>query len=413
MTADLAARLAEVAGRDAVRPGDVMDAVAGATPALVVEPDSPDGVARLLAAANDARLAVAPRGGGTKMTIGNAPDRLDVVLSTRRLDRVLEHAHSDMTATVEAGCTVAALQSNLAERGQRLGLDPPWPDRATVGGVVATNDSGPLRTRFGSVRNLMLGATIALADGTVARSGGKVVKNVAGYDLPKLFAGSLGTLGVLVSATFRVHPIPGETRPLTFAFSSASSAGAFLLRVADSRVSPACLQLRASSDDAAVAVDAQLEGPAGATDAQVARIAAVCGEGDLVDAGASVLEATARLRSDAAGELVIKVGVLPSEVGALVDTVGGLGRRWSLAVQSDGIGYARFEGEPGSYRAVLDAVRRANGVQYAVVDGCDDEARRGLDVWGFDGDALGLMRRVKAQFDPAGTLNPGRFVGGI
>ena len=152
---------------------------------------------------NDAGLRVAPRGGGTKLTWGNPPARVDLIVSTARLDQIIEHAWADLTVTVEAGCTMQNLQERLARHGQRLALDAMWPERATVGGVLSTNDSGALRLRFGGLRDLIIGVTLALPDGTLARSGGKVVKNVAGYDLPKLATGALGTLGVIARATFR------------------------------------------------------------------------------------------------------------------------------------------------------------------------------------------------------------------
>src|SRR5205085_1751730 len=150
------------------------------------------------------------------------------------LNHVIEHAAGDMTVTVEAGCTIAALQQVLAQRGQRLALDPLWPDRSTVGGVIATNDSGSLRHAFGSLRDLILGVTVAPPDGALARSGGKVVKNVAGYDLPKLMVGAFGTLGVVTSATFRLHPLPAATRTFPFVAPSARDAGRFVLAVRDS-----------------------------------------------------------------------------------------------------------------------------------------------------------------------------------
>src|SRR5437763_1191827 len=174
--------------------------------ASVVEPGSVDEVATLLRDASRDGLAVIPRGGGTKLDWGRPPRRADLVLSTVRLDRVLEHAWGDMTATVEAGCTVARLQHALAEHGQRLACDPLWPERATIGGILAASDNGPLRARFGALRDLIIGVTLVLADGTVAKSGGKVVKNVAGYDLPKLATGSFGTLAVITQAVFRLHP---------------------------------------------------------------------------------------------------------------------------------------------------------------------------------------------------------------
>src|SRR5437867_6320775 len=170
---------------------------------MVSEPGDSAAVAGVLSRANLAGLAVIPRGGGTKLDWGRPPRRADVVLSTARLARVLEHAWADMTATVEAGCTLARLQQTLAEHGQRLACDALWPERATIGGVLAANDNGPLRARFGALRDLIIGVTLVLADGTVAKSGGKVVKNVAGYDLPKLATGSFGTLAVITQAVFR------------------------------------------------------------------------------------------------------------------------------------------------------------------------------------------------------------------
>ena len=154
-------------------------------------------------------------GGGTDLDLGAPPERLDVLLRTRRLDRIVEHAPSDQIAVVEAGVTAGrARPARSAPRGQRLALDPPLPERATVGGIVAANAFGPRRARYGSVRDLIIGVTIVRADGVVAHGGGKVVKNVAGFDLPKLMVGSLGTLGLIATATFRLHPLPEESATL-------------------------------------------------------------------------------------------------------------------------------------------------------------------------------------------------------
>ncbi|MGH9591821.1 MAG: FAD-binding oxidoreductase, partial [Bryobacteraceae bacterium] len=146
------------------------------TGARVISPGTPEELAAELASANASGLAVIPRGGGTKSEWGNPPVRADAILSTLKLNRIIEHAWADLTVTVEAGCTVAALQKTLAEHGQRLANDPLWPERATVGGILATNDSGALRLRYGALRDLIIGVTLALPDGTLAESGGKVVK---------------------------------------------------------------------------------------------------------------------------------------------------------------------------------------------------------------------------------------------
>ncbi len=189
--------LRALVGQENVRTGGEHDAADGIVSQMIIEPANAAEVARALKIATDAGLHVIPRGGGTKMDWGNCLRRDgqsgELILSTRRLNRVIEHAWGDMTATVEAGCTFQQFQQTLAAHGQRLALDPLWPGHATIGGILASNDSGPLRVRFGSLRDLIIGVTLALPDGTLAKSGGKVVKNVAGYDLPKLATGSLGT----------------------------------------------------------------------------------------------------------------------------------------------------------------------------------------------------------------------------
>ena len=175
-----------------------------------IAPASTEEVAAMLRYANKNSIAVAPYGGGTKQGWGN-PIHPSLNLHMHRIDAVREHTWQDMTCTVQAGCTWSSMQSSLAKHGQFVALDPLWPDRATIGGIAATNDSGSLRLRYGSLRDLIIGMTIVLADGTIARTGGKVVKNVAGYDLHKLMIGALGTLGIITEITFRLHSIP-QTR---------------------------------------------------------------------------------------------------------------------------------------------------------------------------------------------------------
>src|SRR5579859_6530305 len=201
---------------DSIRAATAADAVCGVLPRLVLEPSNEQQLAAVLRVANDANLAVIPRGGGTKLTWGNPPARADLILSTARLNKIIEHVWADLTVSVEAGCTIQKLQSALAQHRQRLACDPLWPEQATIGGILSTNDSGALRLRFGPLRDLIIGVTLALPDGTLASSGGKVVKNVAGYDIPKLATGAFGTLGVITRAVFRVHPLPRETRLISF-----------------------------------------------------------------------------------------------------------------------------------------------------------------------------------------------------
>src|SRR5437588_2973866 len=239
-------------GSEAVHRTSPADAVSAVQPQFIVEPATEQQLAAALRLAHESKLAVIPRGGGTKLSWGNPPSRADLLLSTARLNRVLEHAWADLTVTIGAGCTIQTLQQTLAQHGQRLALDPLWPEKATVGGILSTNVIGALRLRFGALRDLIIGVTIALPDGTLASSGGKVVKSVAGYDLPKLATGALGTLGVITRAVFRLHPLPRNTRSFSVAAASAEEAKRFVVAVQDSKLAHTSLQCHFSDDTSPV-----------------------------------------------------------------------------------------------------------------------------------------------------------------
>ena len=204
MTAAVPPELASACAE--VRPADQRDPVCGQPARYVAEPASTHEAAALLRAAGDLGLSVLPRGTGSRLDWGCPPRSCDLIVSTARLNQIIEHAAGDLVVTVQAGVHLDALQERLATEGQRLALDPPG--GATIGGLIATNVTGSLRFRYGAPRDLLIGITIVRADGTTAKAGGKVVKNVAGYDLGKLFAGSYGTLGLITQATFRLHPLP-------------------------------------------------------------------------------------------------------------------------------------------------------------------------------------------------------------
>jgi glycolate oxidase FAD binding subunit len=353
----------------------------------IVQPGTPQGVASALAEANAAKRLVAPRGGGSKTAWGNPGAHADVVLSTERLNRVIEHAWADMTVTVEAGCTVAVLQSTLALHGQRLAIDPLWPERATIGGILATNDSGALRLRFGSLRDLIIGITVALPDGTLAMSGGKVVKNVAGYDLPKLMTGALGTLGVITQAIFRLHPLPANVQTLSAKLETMQAAQALMLAIQDSQLAHSALQVRTS----ALEVDILLEGTEAGIAAQQKFVSTL---GPFQVSSPDVWTAREQLWSDG---MIVKFSVLPSEIASV--------QAANAVVQATGIGYARLERAADA--ALLRRDLEAKGGSLMILTPSD------LDAWGTPGDALPLMRAVKQQFDPDFILNRGRYVEGI
>ncbi len=413
------AELAAIVGAEHLRPAMPSDAVDGVAPEKVIEPASAEELASVLRTASTAGLSVVPRGGGTKLGWGNPPRRLDLILSTARLDQVLEHAWSDMTATVQAGCTVERLQRTLAEHGQRLALDALWPERATIGGILATNDNGAMRVRFGALRDLIIGITLALPDGTLAASGGKVVKNVAGYDLPKLATGSLGTLGVITQAVFRLYPLPRETRTLSFTASSAATLGKLVLAVQDSKLAFTGLQLRAQSDGPPQ-LDVRFEGTAAGIEAQVGHVLKLAADARPTDPSQEPWDARQAVWSGAEPALIAKCSVLPSQLSALCDLVGRVagsqGLAWKVVAQAVGVCALRLAGPQAQPLVAAAAKLRGELEQLGgslVVLHCPPAVKKEIDVWGSAGDAQALIRRVKEQLDPGGTLNPHRFVGGI
>ena len=411
--------LRAVVGEEHMRATSGEDAVDGIVPQTIIEPGNPDEVAAALKIAMSAGLKVIPRGGATKMDWGNPPRGGELILSIRRLNRVVEHAWGDMTATVEAGCTFQQLQQALGEHGQRLALDPLWPSQATIGGILATNDSGPLRIRFGSLRDLIIGITLALPDGTLAKSGGKVVKNVAGYDLPKLATGSLGTLGIITQAIFRLHPAPRETRTLSFSNSDSATMNALVLAIQGCNMVPTGVQVRAQTSSTPE-VDLRFEGTATGCEAQIEQTLGLASGARRIESPADVWNASSTLWSGEEPSVVCKFSILPAVLGAFLDLIRKasepLQLPWRLAAQAVGVGYLRLEGsDTGALLRVLQDLRKemeTRGGSFVILR-CPLETKSKIDVWGSAGDALPLMRSIKAQFDPTSVLNPGRFLGGI
>ncbi len=413
------AELSSIVGAEHIRPATPPDAVDGVAARMVIEPGSAEELARVLRCADAAGLCVSPRGGGTKLGWGNPPQRVDLILSTARLSRVLEHAWADMTATVEAGCTVENFQRTLAEHGQRLALDALWPERATIGGILATNDSGSLRVRFGALRDLIIGVTLALPDGTLAKSGGKVVKNVAGYDLPKLATGSLGTLGAITQAIFRLYPLPCETRSMSFTAGSTEILIKLALAIQDSTLAFTGLQLRAQSQGAPQ-LDVRFEGTTAGIEAQTRHLMPLASAAKPVETPPDVWNARQTLWDGASSALIGKFSVVPAQLSLFCDLLQRvtqpLGFAWKVVAQAIGLGLVRLEGPsenalPKAVAMLRSELEKLEGS--LVVLRCPPAVKARLDVWGPASDAQPLMVRVKQQLDPTGILNRGRFVGGI
>jgi glycolate oxidase FAD binding subunit len=356
---------------------------------LIATPKSYDEAAAILA---DARGAVRVRGGGTKLGWGPATD-YEAELSTAALDSVIEHNEGDLTAVLQAGVPLAEAQRTFAGAGQMLALDPPLGDGATIGGVVATGDSGPLRHRYGAARDLVLGVRVALAEGTVAHSGGKVIKNVAGYDLAKLFAGSFGTLGAIVEVAVRLHP----TRPTASAMFSADD---------PERIAAAASTLTHSRHEA-VAIDvAWREGQGGVLARFAGDQARTQARAAAAEIGGDVLEddvvAWDDQRSAQRGRLVVRVSTVQSRTAEVVRAAERIGAsvvgRAALALF-----WLRLPDDAGA--AAVHDLRAALPDAACILLDAPPDIRAQVDPWAIpEGPELELMRRVKARFDPGRVL---------
>ena len=373
-------------------------------------PQTFEAAAATLAQCSVAGTAVRIRGAGTKLGWGRPADPPDVELRSTALTEIVEHNAGDLTAIMEAGVPLARAQQTFARAGQMLALDPPTgaDGAATIGGIVATGDSGPLRHRYGAPRDLVVGMTFALGDGTIARTGSKVIKNVAGYDLAKLFAGSFGTLGMILSVSVRLHPLPATT-----ATALGSTANPDVLSAAALVLTAAPFEFEAL-DVGWHAGRGELLARCGGTEAarRCKRAARLLREQELeqidVVADDEPLWERQRARQRSTHGALIRLAARPSQLAsvlrAVADCDGTLVGRAALGcsfveLEVDAVGRLRRALPPRSVSIVLDAPA---------------EARRELDPWGSpDAGALELMRRIKARFDPTGVCNPGLFVGGI
>jgi glycolate oxidase FAD binding subunit len=406
----------------APRPASAADAVAGVLPRLAFEPATLDEAAEAMRGLAADGLAVAFVGGGTDLGLGAPPARLDAVLHTRRLARVREHAPSDQIVAVEGGMTLAALQDHLAPHGQRLALDPPLAERATVGGIVAANAFGPRRARFGAVRDLVIGMTVVRADGVVARGGGKVVKNVAGFDLPRLFCGSLGTLGLVAEVVFRLHPLPEASATVTVTGLGAPACRTLARAVLDARLEPVAAVARRDGAHYRLGLRFEGFGP-GVRDQSERALALAAAHGTPGERLGGADEAALWARQDAvrtAGDVRIRAAfqpaALPSAAGALERIAGALDGGGILLYPTLGLGLVSGTlRDPALAAVAVEAARGAvaPGHGSVVIAEAPAALRARLDPWGAPPAGLELMRRLKRELDPDGRLAPGRLPGGI
>ncbi|MFF0370668.1 FAD-binding oxidoreductase [Micromonospora sp. NPDC005087] len=403
-------------GSESVRPAGDHDVIAGMPARYVATPRDTAGAATLLRAAAALDLAVTVRGAATKQAWGSPPRRLDLILDTTALAGVVEHAAGDLITVVRAGTRLDELAATLAGARQQLALDAPL-SGGTVGGAVATNTSGPRRMLYGTVRDLIIGVTLVRADGVVAHAGGKVVKNVAGYDLAKLVTGAYGTLGLITECAFRLHPLPSAVAYVTRRTDDPAEAGRLAGTVRAAQLVPTALEVDAPAGGGAV-VTVLLEGTAAGVAARVEATRRLLGG----DATASDEPPDGWGRYPwRDGDIGLKLTAALSGVPRLLADARAAADRCGLPLAlrgSAGVGvlYAGLPGtaDPERVAGLIDALRTASAAVagHAVVLTAPPPVRDRVDLWG-PVDGLALMRRVKERFDPDARLAPGRFVGGI
>jgi glycolate oxidase FAD binding subunit len=442
-------RLEEIVGRAHVHAGPAAAAFAvdGVSPALSVQPTSQEEVSSVVRACADAGAAIIPWGGGTAMGLGNRPARADVAVVLDRLNRIVEFDAANLNVTVEAGMRLADLQVELAKQHQFLPLDPPAEEKATVGGILAANGSGPCRLLYGTARDWVLGMRVVLPDGERIRCGGKVIKNVSGYDMNKLFIGSLGTLGIITEATFKLLPLPAVRASVAGVFAELGQAAGVVAKILDSVLLPEAMELLGSDavvllgptlglDATGYGLAVSLAGSRETVERQVrdftglfrdaqARATTTLSDERTAPAWQTIRNAFDLLPGPPPERITYKIAVLISRSADMLAAAEGLGRRHRLraavtAHAGSGVVRACYllgpEAPPVEVLAsALEELRRESETAEGslVLQAAPAALKAHLDAWGKPGGAFDVMRRLKADFDPRSLCNPGRFLGGI
>ena len=380
-------------------------------------PTSAAELAELVSIANKTRSPLIVAGNSSKVDWGGIVSGAKSIVSTQKLDRLIAHAVGDLTITVEAGMQFAKLQEILAIAGQFLPLDPAYPDRATIGGIIATADTGSLRHRYGGVRDLLLGITFVRADGKIAKAGGRVVKNVAGYDMMKLFTGSYGTLGILTEVTLRVYPVPTNegTVILTGSVDRLANVAKILLAstltpIAADVVSTAFSQhLEISNTPSLVVKFATIPESIAQQSAQLLEIAKGLGLKGGIWQGAQAAQLWSSIQTGIWGDRPIgcKLGVRLTAAVATIEQIDRLTDTTAKGVIHLNSGIGAVAISDSHHIAPLRSHCESAGGFLSVLQAPVD-VKQQLDVWGYQGNAVPLMRQIKQQFDPFDMLNPGR-----
>ncbi len=439
-SAELQQALAAELTADAVTPGNpARDAIDGVRPSLCAQVDSPEAVAAALAICQRLNAVVAPRGGGSHLGLGQPPVRVDVLLDLSELNSVIEYRPADLTLAVAAGARLADVQTLLAHEGQMLALDPASEPTATIGGMVAANLSGPRRAGSGTARDLVIGLEVAGLRGLVTRSGGMVVKNVTGYDLPKAHIGAFGTLGVITRVNLKITPRPSVEQTLVTPLADPASAGAAIGAVIDSPLATSGFDLiqREMASDIQVSADGawllaiRVAGTEGGVGAQLAMAAQAVGpsavgegvtlEGANQDRFWKDADALARAPVDVASQTTCRLSALSSQTPSLLSSAAEIGEDLGLRTMASARalhGVVRVRASGNDAAAVMTdfvlclraAAERLGGA--LVIESAPTEVKRSAGVWGVSADApdVQAMEALRSAFDPGRIINRGRFV---
>ncbi|MER3434004.1 MAG: FAD-binding oxidoreductase [Leptolyngbya sp. ERB_1_1] len=384
-------------------------------------PSTIEELSAIVACAYRNQWCILPCGHASKLHWGGVVDSVTLVISTEKLDRLIEHAEGDLTVTAEAGISFAELQSTVGAVGQFCAIDPIERDRATLGGVIATADTGSLRHRYNSIRDMLLGITFVRCDGEIVKAGGRVVKNVAGYDLMKLLTGSYGTLGILAQATLRVYPIPPVSRSIILR-GDPTALEQVTQTLLSSALTPVSVDLLSGSIAkslgfaTALSLLVRFQSIAESVDQQIERLTEVGQTLGLATSDAADLwqRFTDQINSSAqSGAIICKIGVKPSEAVSLLNQLSALLPTAEVLIHAgSGIGRLSVRDVRTTQILQVRSICEATGGYLSVLQ-APIEFKQQLEVWGYSGNAIDLMKRIKAQFDPQTLFSPHRFVGGI
>lgn len=420
---EMTEQLENIVGAEAVSPWQPEKLFLDPLPSCIVYPQTPEQLAAVVTLAHQNQWRILPCGSGSKLHWGGIPKDINIVVSTARMNQLIDHASGDLTVTVQAGMKYAQLQKILAAAGQFLALDPSYSDRATIGGIVATADTGSLRQRYHSVRDQLLGISFVRADGQLTKAGGRVVKNVAGYDLMKLLTGSFGTLGIISQVTFRLYPLPAASQSVILTGSPAAINQASQT-VRSSTLTPVALDILSASIvetlelGSGMGLLAQFSSVPESVSEQSQRLLALgekLGLKVISYSNDSETNLWQRLKkiieeNESNESILCKIGVRTTAAVATLEKIQG----WGLIHANSGLGRLHLSPKSTSKSELLNLRQFCESqAGFLTIISASQEFKQGSDIWGYSGNAKSLMQGIKSKFDPQNIFSPHRFVCGL